>query len=239
VLDDDVDGIVRLLGGDQTRPYQFIQVTEAMVELDREDDALGWALRGIAETDGWQVAQLYDLAAEVYLRRDGLGEVMGLRWEQHRRMTSVTTYSSLRKACEATGIWGAERATARAVLEAQDLGGLVDALLADGEPEGAWQVTVVHRDWDPGERRWKRLARTREASHPAEALAVYLKLADIELVHTGRAYYQRAVALLGRARRAADAAGQQRAFSDHLVALREQFRRRPALIEILDRSNLL
>ena len=63
VLDGDIDKIVRLLGAESDVAYQFIQVTEAMVELGRDDDALAWAKRGIAETDGWQVAQLYDLAA--------------------------------------------------------------------------------------------------------------------------------------------------------------------------------
>jgi hypothetical protein len=90
VLDGDVERVVELLGGDQTRPYQFIQVTEAMVELDRDADALTWALRGIAETDGSQVAQLHDLAAGVYQRRDALSEIVALRWEQHRRMASAT-----------------------------------------------------------------------------------------------------------------------------------------------------
>ena len=75
---------------------------------------------------------------------------------------------------------GCRGAAARAELEAKDLGGLVDALLADAEPEAAWLVTEVNPDWDPGERRWKRLAKTREESHPAQAMAVYLRLADIK-----------------------------------------------------------
>jgi hypothetical protein len=33
-----------------------------MVELGRPAGALAWARRGIAETTGWQVAKLYDLA---------------------------------------------------------------------------------------------------------------------------------------------------------------------------------
>ena len=74
VLDGDVDKVVCLLGGNLTNPYQFTQVTEAMVELGRDDDALAWAKRGIAETNGWQVAKLYDLAAEVYLRRNAPGK---------------------------------------------------------------------------------------------------------------------------------------------------------------------
>ena len=238
VLDGDTDKIIRLLGGDLTSPYQFIQVTEAMVELGRDDDALAWAQRGIAETDGWQVAQLYDLAAGVYARRDAPAEAVTLRWEQHRRMTSSTTYALLHEAAEATGIWDSERSSARSVLEARDLGALVDALLADGEPEAAWMVADEHQDWDPGRRRWKRLAESRESSHPADAMAVYFRLADFELETTGRSSYTRAAALLKKARRAADAAGRREEFSEHVAALREQFRKRPALLEILDRSAL-
>jgi hypothetical protein len=238
VLDGDVDRIVRLLGGNLTSPYQFIQVTEAMVELGRDDDALAWAQRGIAETGGWQVAQLYDLAAAVYLRRGAPGEVVRLRWEEHRRMTSSTTYTLLREAAEATGVWDAERSSARCVLEAEDLGGLVDALLFDREPEAAWRVTDDHPDWDPGQRRWKRLAESRESSHPADAMAVYFKLADLELETTGRSAYTRAAALLKKARLAADAAGRRGEFTEQVASLRQQFHKRPALLEILDRSAL-
>ncbi len=63
VLDGDTQTIVRLLGGDLTAPYQFIRIAQAMEELGRDDDVLSWADRGIVETSGWQVAQLYDLAA--------------------------------------------------------------------------------------------------------------------------------------------------------------------------------
>ena len=123
-------------------------------------------------------------------------------------------------------------------LEAKDLGGLVDALFADGEPEAAWLVTDVNPDWDPGERRWKRLAKSREESHPAQAMAVYLRLADIELethrpvlLHPGGCIAQQGTAC-GRCGRSASKSSRT-TFS----ALRERFRKRPALIEILDRSN--
>jgi uncharacterized Zn finger protein len=238
VLDGDVDKIIRLLGGSQTSPHQFIRVTEAMEELGRGDEALAWAQRGIAETDGWQVARLYDLAAAVYLRRDAPSEVLRLRWEEHRRMASSTSYALLRQAAEALGVWGTERPSARSVLEAEDLGGLVDALFLDREPDAAWQVTEDHPDWDPGPSRWKRLAESREPSHPGDAMVVYFKLADVELETTGRTAYTRAAVLLRRARRAAEAAGRRKEFSDHVTALREKFRKRPALMEILDRSAL-
>lgn len=63
VIDGDVDRLVELLGGDLSSPHQFTRVVEAMIELGRPGDALAWARRGIAETSGWQVANLYDLAA--------------------------------------------------------------------------------------------------------------------------------------------------------------------------------
>ncbi|MDA8287189.1 MAG: hypothetical protein M0014_01850 [Actinomycetota bacterium] len=94
VLDGDTEALVGLLGGDLSRPYQFIRVAEAMAELGRDDDVLSWATRGIAETSGWQVAQLYDLAAGVHTRRREDQEVLRLRrnstsgCSRHRRTAS-------------------------------------------------------------------------------------------------------------------------------------------------------
>jgi hypothetical protein len=98
VLDGDGEAIVALLGGDLNAPHQFIQVCEAMAELGRDDEVLLWAKRGIAETDGWQVEQLFDLACGVYERRSALLEVLRLRRELHERMASASTYSLLRRA---------------------------------------------------------------------------------------------------------------------------------------------
>jgi hypothetical protein len=238
VLEGDAEALVGLLGGDLSRPYQFIRVAEAMAELGRDDDVLSWATRGIAETSGWQVAQLYDLAAGVHTRREEDQEVLRLRREQHQRMPSSSTYSLLRAAAEAGGVWPAERPAARAVLAERDLGGLVDVLLADGEPEAAWQVPGAHPGWDPGPQRWLRLAEAREASAPGDALDVYLRLADLQLETTGKAAYVRAVAILKKAAQAARAAERQGAFAAHLAALRETHRRRPTFIAVLDKARL-
>jgi len=238
VLDGDAEALIGLLGGDRSRPYQFIRVAEAMAELGRDDDVLSWATRGIAETSGWQVAQLYDLAAGVHTRREEDHEVLRLGREQHQRMPSSSTYGLLRAAAEAGGVWPAERPGARAVLAERDPGGLVDVLLADGEPEAAWQVPGAHPDWDPGPQRWMRLAEARETSAPGDALDVYLRLADLQLETTGKAAYVRAVAILKKAAQAARAADRQGEFAAHLAALRETHRRRPTFIAVLDKARL-
>lgn len=75
-------------------------------------------------------------------------------------------------------------------------------------------------------------------ARPDQALAWYLQLADEELLQTGRPAYARAVAMLKRARRAADAAGRREAYTTVLADLRERHRRRPALIAMLDKAAL-
>jgi hypothetical protein len=238
VVDGDVGAIVQLLGGDQTAPHQFIQVAEAMAELGRYDDVLAWSSRGIDQTSGWQIAQLYDLAAGVYERRGDLDALLDLRRNQHERMASSTTYHLLRDAAGASESWESERDAARKALAGRDVGGLVDMLLADGEPDAAWQAAIDRPETDFGEQRWMRLAGAREPSHPADAVAVYLRLADTELETTGRAAYTRAARILSRAERAAARAERQDAFIDHMRRLRDHHRRRPTLIAILDKRGL-
>lgn len=63
-------------------------------------------------------------------------------------------------------------------------------------------------------------------------------VAGEELLQTGHRAYARAIAMLKRARRAASASEQDHWFSDRLLDLREQHRRRPALIEMLDKAKL-
>ena len=74
VLDGDSGAIIALLGGDLSRPHQFIRVAEAMVELGWDEEAVGWARRGIEQTTGWQTDQLYDIACAAHGRR---GEQVG------------------------------------------------------------------------------------------------------------------------------------------------------------------
>ncbi|MDJ0771311.1 MAG: hypothetical protein QNJ12_21160, partial [Ilumatobacter sp.] len=206
VLDGDVDRVVELLGGALDRPYDFIRVAEAMLELDRPDDALIWARRGIDSVTGWQVAQLYDVVAGVLADRGDDAGVLDLRREQHQRMPSSTTYAKLKTAAASSGAWADELASARAVLGARDVGGLVDALLADGDIDAAWTAATDANPEAIGDQRWARLAEEREVTHPAAALNVYLRLIDSTLEKADRRNYRAAAKQLKRAQKAAAAA---------------------------------
>jgi uncharacterized Zn finger protein len=83
-----------------------------------------------------------------------------------------------------------------------------------------------------------RLAESREAEGPADALAVYQRVADEVLERADRRAYAAAVRILKRARAAAQSAGALTEFTEYITHVREQYRRRPTLIAMLDKSNL-
>jgi len=238
VLDRDVDALVEMLGGDLSSPYHYLRVAEAMVELDSPVDALRWATEGIERTSGWQVAKLYDLAAELLADRGDVAAVLELRRSQHARMPSSTTYGFLRAAAEASE-WAVLRAGAREVLGARDRGGLVDVLLADGEPDAAWALATGEPAWEVGEHRWERLAEARASSHPGDAMAVWFRLVDEVLVTADKRAYQAAVRYLKAAKKAAVAADALVEFEVRVAGLRETHRRRPSLIARLDKAGFV
>ena len=238
VLDRDVEQIVQLFGGELTSPHQFTNVAEAMLEIERVDEALAWARRGIAETSGWQVAKLYDLAANVLADRGDATSVFELRREEHRRMASSSTYARLQSAASALDRWADEIGHARAVLAARDRGGFIDALLGDGDNDEAWNAALATDASVVGARRWESLAEAREATDPAGALVVWLRLADESLIDADRGAYQAAVRYLKHGQRAARSAGQSELFAAHVAQLRDQYRRRPTFISTLDKAKL-
>lgn len=237
IIDRDIDRVVELYGRDLSSPFHYQRVVQAMIELDEADDALRWARRGIAETSGWQVARLYDLAAVLLADANDLQGVVDLRRHHHERMPSLATYTALQAVARSADTWDAEVAGARAVLAERDTAGFVDALLADGEPAEAWTVATTG-DHGLAASQWLRLAEAREPTVPGDAMVVYLDLADGALVATGKRAYRDAVRNLKAARRAATTAERVPEFVEHLAGVRERNRRRPTFMAMLDKAGL-
>lgn len=239
ILDQDLDAIVELMGGDLSNAHQFARVAEAMAELGRDDLVLDWTARGITETAGWQIDRLYDLACETHARRGEPLEALRLRRDHHERAPSFSTYTALRAAAEVVEAWHVECDAARAALERRDPRGYVYALLADGDTQLAWDVATALSSADAldGDD-WLRLAEVREPVRPDEALAVYQRVADETLVRADARAYRKATKILERARSAAVAAARPDLFDGHVRRIRERYRRRPSLIAMLDRAGL-
>lgn len=143
ILDEDVEAIVDLAGGDLSNAYQFGSVAEAMAEIGRDDLVLEWAEPGIAETSGWQVARLYDIACETYARRGEPLEVLRLCRAHHERAPTSSTYEALHLAASALNVWDVERDAARTALQLRDPRAYVHVLLADGDAQLAWDVATA------------------------------------------------------------------------------------------------
>ena len=239
VLDQDVEAIVRLHGGDLTNMFQFLHVAEAMAELGRDDLVLEWAGRGIVETDGFQIGGLYDLACETHVRLGQPLEVLRLRRSLHERMPSSSTYAALRKAADAVDVWEIERPAARAALEQRDVRGFVDVLLGDDDRDLAWRIAVAAPREALDAKQWLRLAASREREHPADALEAYQAVAEEVLQTADRRAYTDAVRILKKAAKAAHAAGRDDEFATHIRRLRDQYRRRPTLISLFDKAGFV
>ena len=238
VLDRDVERIVDLHGADLSSPYHFLHVAQAMVEIGRQDDALAWARRGLEVANSWHSGTFYDLIAEVQTGRGDRAAVLDLRREQHRRTPSATTYGLLQRAALEVDAWDAEIGDAREVLGGADRGGLIDVLLANEEVAEAWMLATTDTSRNLGIERWLCLAKAQEPSDPAGAMGVYLRLTETMLVEADRRNYTKAVKYLKEARRAAAASGLTAEFAEYVTSLREHHRRRPTLIELLDKAKL-
>ncbi|MGH3025250.1 MAG: hypothetical protein ACRDLR_02240, partial [Gaiellaceae bacterium] len=205
----------------------------------RDDEVIDWARQGIMKTSGWQTDQLYDLACEAYLRQEQPVEVLALRRAQHERTPASSTYRRLREAAESIDAWPLERDGARRALRERNRAGLIDALLSDGDDELAWQAATGTPDPELDENAWLKLAEARQRTHPTDALPIYWRLLDTSLQTADRRAYASAIRLLKRARDIASAAGQTPQFDARVLALREQHRRRPALIAMLDKAKFV
>lgn len=210
-------------------------MAEALREIDRDDLALDWARRGLAVEGAapWSTDKLYDVICAI-LVADAVA-VRQTRLEQFEKAPSSQRYALLRKAAEATGTWNTDRPAALVTLGRRDVGELFDVLLGEGHDDQAWDLMVANQDWDPGEDRLERLAKAREREHPGDALDLYVRVVHRTLVQAGRRNYQVAVRLLRRAQKVAIAADRGDDFDALVVTLREEHRRRPTLIEMLDR----
>ena len=113
----DIDELVALLGGDLGNSRQYLLVATAMRQLERYDDALSWALRGLTERPDRLVGKLYDFAVAEYLRRGATDDALALRRRQHGQQRTVASYLALRSVARAAGTWDEDRPPALAVLE--------------------------------------------------------------------------------------------------------------------------
>ncbi|WP_406410877.1 hypothetical protein [Streptomyces sp. NBC_01614] len=118
-----------------------------------------------------------------YAKAARRADVVGVRRDRFRAERSLAAYQQLRSAAQAAECWEAERVAALAALRKdarRECGGwyggpvLIDALLGDGDVDAAWREAAGLAD----DQQWEQLADMSRETHPAGALAVYLRLVE-------------------------------------------------------------
>ena len=248
----DPDILIEVHSRERLHPAAVMEIAEALIAADREDEALEWARRGLSENRGsyQYTAELREfLAGALRERGDSSGGIQ-LFWDGFSAAPSVTSYRRLlQQAGEDSGVEGgwaercveelqgrlAERADKadrrRRGFVASNKDALLKILLYEGRIAEAWQAAT---EYGCDRQMWLTLARARERTHPLEAIGVYEPevFAQIDRVKTPA--YEKAVDLMDRIRRLSHTADVPERFTTLLHRVRTEHRFKRNLKKLLD-----
>lgn len=187
---------------------------------------------------------LVDYLCDRYARAARLSDAVALRRDHFRARRTLLTYQQLRAAARPADCWQAEREAALTLLRADAgrqregwYGGpvLVDALLDDKDVDAAWQAAA---DFGAADRQWLTLADQARADRPADALGVYLRLAEPLTQQTGNTVYEHLVSLLLSMRDCHRHLGTPDEFTAYTGTLRAAHKRKRNLMRLMDEHGL-
>lgn len=234
----DVEARIALRARDLTSPYGYLALAEFCLKLGREEEALRRAEEGLwIFEDGRQDGRLVLFAAGLLEKAGRHGEAEAHLWRAFEAAPDLDLYLRLRPlageaACDrALASIEARRTKAKGPPVRWGLGGPPDdlpvrILIHEGRFDRAWEAFRRHT-CSAGTK--EALARASEATHGAEALAVYRALVEDLAQLGGEGSYRRAKELVDRI------AGLQ-GRGDHaayLASLKERHKRRRNLMKLL------
>ncbi|MEU8976587.1 hypothetical protein AB0D11_46905 [Streptomyces monashensis] len=242
----DVDTVIAVHAADLTpNGHTHLIIARELDTAQRCDEALTWAERGIRESRDLSTIDtaLVDYLCYRYTRADRLSDAVTLRREHFGARRSLLAYQQLRAAAQAADRWPAERDEALDLLRADAgrqqgwYGGpvLIDALLDDKDVDAAWQAAT--RTGVP-DRQWLVLADQTRDGRPADALGVYLRLAEPLTKQTGNSVYKQLVALLLNIRDCYHRLGTDGEFVAYVAALRTAQKRKRNLMRLMEEHGL-
>ena len=247
---EDPDELIAIRVGDLRSPYDYLEIAEALLAADRQDDALTWACRGLeAFADRqWQTPPLREFAAAQLRASGDRAGAEALWWEAFERHPSIDGYRKLlaesadteARRQQAIDILrqrfvagDTEARTRNPLLERAPATTLVEILLYEGRADDAWDVASTHGCDD---RIWMTLARAREADHPLDVIPIYARAAVAQIDTKKNGGYRTAVELLARIRTLATNADVPQRFTDLLTTVTTDHARKRNLMALIDKK---
>ncbi|UUU30902.1 hypothetical protein JIX56_13830 [Streptomyces sp. CA-210063] len=243
----DVDTVIAVHAADLApNGHTHLVIARELDAARRPDEALDWAERGIRDARELSAVDtaLVDHLCDRYAQAGRLADALALRRDHFGARRSLLAYQQLRAAARAADSWPAEREGALALLRADAerpqqscYGGpvLVDALIDDEDVDAAWQA-ATRTGADDGQ--WLTLADQARATRPADALSVYLRLAEPLAKQTGNTVYEQLVGLLLSIRDCHRRLGAEEEFAVYVTALRTAQKRKRNLMRLMDEHGL-
>ncbi|POX52604.1 SWIM zinc finger domain-containing protein [Streptomyces sp. Ru72] len=243
----DIDALIAVHAADLSpNGHTHLVIARELDAAGRSDEALSWAERGIRDVRDLAAVDtaLVDHLCERYAQAGRLADAVAVRRDHFGARRSLLAYQQLRAAAQTADCWPAERGGALALLRADAerrqrgrYGGpvLVDALLDDKDFDAAWQAATQTGAHD---RQWHTLADQARATRPADALTVYLRLAEPLTKQTGNTVYEQLVALLLNIRDCHRRLGTEEEFALHVTTLRTAQKRKRNLMRLMDEHGL-
>jgi len=232
--------------------WAYLFAARECMDMGQPDKAVAWAEAGLKSSAVGGAAELHELLAEEYARRGQTTEALNHAWALFTERSGIDTYARLRAVAKKAGQPSVFRDEALEYLkervarapkpapgyefadERLRCGSLiVEILLKEKNVDAAWreaQAGGCH------EETWLKLARAREAQHPADAIGVYQRLAEDVVQGADNEAYKAAVRCLRRAEGVIAGLGQSRKFREYLAGFRERHRRKKNLLWLLDRE---
>ncbi|MGA5066363.1 SWIM zinc finger family protein [Streptomyces exfoliatus] len=241
----DIDTVIAVHAADLApNGHTHLLIARELDTAGRTVEALEWAERGIRETEELAAVDtaLIDHLADRYTRAGRTADAVTLRRDHFAARRTLLAYQQLRAAAIATACWPTERENALAHLRADaeradTCGGrvLVDILLDDGDLGAAWRTVGEYGAHDG---QWLTLADRSRPTRPADALAVYLRLAVPLTRETGNRAYEQLVSLLLGIRDCHRRLGTPDDFTAYITDLRTTQKRKRNLMRLMDDRGL-
>jgi uncharacterized Zn finger protein len=185
-----------------------------------------------------QAEQLRDALVEMLVASGDIVGAVAERREAFERHPLAVAYRALlavvpEDQVAVVGEWAVAVLRARVGAQPGFATELVEVLLAAGELEAGWQVTVERLATLP-ESQAVRVLRLRQENHAGEVIGPYRMLVERHVLDARDKHrYRRAIALLPDLHAAYLASGDGQGFAAYVEQLRTEHRRRPAFLATL------
>lgn len=238
ILDRDAEKIVQLHGTYPRNSFVLRGIVKDLDEAGLQDEALPYAEEGIRIDERGYDSSLINFVVAEAIKRDDHDRAIDQRFDWLRRFPTSKALLAFRETAQQLGRWEPYRIEAEGVLQVGYPKEYLRFLLDDARDDEAWEFAHDQPDAvDHG--LWVTLCKRRRKTHPAESLPLFRELVRNTLQVSKPANYQAAARLLRDMRDTAKVADEVGPFQAFLAEVWAVNRRRPTLLDLLERYGLV